>query len=69
MESVMSTKTAPFPQWSADELVAAVPAKLAPLHTFEFKLPANAAQLHRPSRRVTLSYVAKTGLSLFRVAH
>jgi hypothetical protein len=62
-----STETAFFPQWSADELAAAVPAKLAPLHTFEFKLPANAAQLHRPSRRVAQSYCTRSALPLFRI--
>lgn len=52
------------PRWSADELVAAVPAAL---HTFAFVPPANAAQLHRPSRRLALSYVARPALPLFRV--
>jgi hypothetical protein len=56
------------PNWSADELVAAVPAKRPPLHSFAFKLPANAAQPHRPSRHMTRHYVAQTALPLFRVA-
>ncbi len=64
-----STQTAFFPQWSADELAAAVAAPLPPLHTFEFTLPANAAQLHRPSRRMALCYSARRAPPLFRVAN
>ncbi len=64
-----STETAFFPQWSADDLVAAFPTALPPLHTFEFKLPANAAQLHRPSRRPTRGYAAQSTLPLFRIGN
>lgn len=65
-----ATETAFFPQWSADDLVAAVPAPPPPLHTFAFELPANAAQLHRPSRRLQTSrYCAQSALPLFRVAN
>ncbi len=64
-----SPQTAFFPQWSADALAAAVAAPLPPLHTFEFKLPANAAQRHRPSRRMALCYSARPALRLFRVVN
>ncbi len=65
-----STQTTFAPQWSADDLVAAVPVPLPPLHTFNFQLPANAAQLHRPSRRLQTSrYCAQPALPLFRVAN
>jgi hypothetical protein len=57
------------PLWSADDLVAIVPHRLPPLHTFEFRLPANAALLHRPSRRRTQSYANPSALPLFRIAN
>ena len=65
-----SAQTAFAPQWSADDLVAAVPVSLPPLHTFTFQLPANAAQLHRPSRRLQASrYCPQPALPLFRVGN
>jgi hypothetical protein len=57
------------PLWSADDLVAIVPQRLPPLHTFEFMLPANAALLHRPSRRLIRSYSSPSALPLFRIAN
>lgn len=55
-----------FPNWSADELAAAMPRALPPLHTFDFRPSANAAALHRP-RRTTQAYIAQAALTLFRV--
>jgi hypothetical protein len=41
----------PFlPQWTADELAAAVRLPLPPLHTFDFSPPANDDAPHRPRR-------------------
>ena len=57
------------PLWSADDLVAIVPQMLQPLHTFEFMLPANAAQLHRPSRRLSRCYSRPSALPLFRIGN
>lgn len=57
------------PLWSADDLIAIVPRPLPPLHTFEFMLPANAALLHRPSRRAARSYSNQSALPLFRIAN
>jgi hypothetical protein len=54
------------PNWSADELVAAVPQTMPALHSFVLQPPANAAALHRP-RRVAPAYVANTALMPFRV--
>ncbi len=55
-----------FPNWSADELAAAIPRALPPLHTFDFRLPANAATLHRP-RSTARSYVVQAVLTPFRI--
>lgn len=66
----ISAETAFFPHWSADDLVAAVPMSLPPLHTFTFELPANAALWHRPSCRLQTSrYCAQSALPLFRVGN
>jgi len=54
------------PQWSADDLAAAIPRAMPALHRFEFRLPANAAALHRPRRRL-VPFAASTALSTFRV--
>ncbi len=54
------------PNWSADELAAAVPQTMPALHTFAFQPPANDAQLHHP-RRVAPAYVANAALTPFRV--
>lgn len=57
----------PFaPHWSAEELTAAIPRALPPLHRFAFIPPANAAALHRP-RRASIAYVANPAPTLFRV--
>ncbi len=65
-----SAQTTYVPQWSADDLVAAVPVPLPPLYTFSFEPPANAAQLHRPGRRLQASrYCAQPALPLFRIAN
>ncbi|MFZ5636029.1 MAG: hypothetical protein ACOY82_05520 [Pseudomonadota bacterium] len=57
----------PFaPHWSAEQLAAAVPHALPPLHRFDFAPPANAAELHRPRRR-TAPYVAQAALAAFRI--
>lgn len=62
-----STQTTFAPHWSADDLAAAFPHSVPPLHTFEFKLPANAAELHRPSRRLARGYAPQSTLPLFRI--
>lgn len=54
------------PNWSADELTAAVPQTLPALHNFTFQPPANAAALHRP-RRIKPAYAAHAALAPFRV--
>jgi hypothetical protein len=64
-----SAQTAVAPHWSADELAAAIPRSLPPLHTVEFMPPANAAQMHRPSRRMSHGYSIQPALPLFRVAN
>ena len=64
------TQTAFAPQWSADDLVAAVPMPLPPLHTFTFELPANAGHGHRPSRRLQTSRsCTPSALPLFRIGN
>ena len=54
------------PNWSADELTAAVPQTMPALHAFAFQPPANAATVHHP-RRVASDYVANAALTPFRV--
>jgi hypothetical protein len=61
-----ATADAFAPHWSAEELAAAVPQALPPLHRFEFRLPANAAALHRP-RRSEAGYAAQRALRPFRI--
>jgi hypothetical protein len=52
-------------RWSADELIAAIPPSL---RHFAFQPPANAAVLHRSSRRLQdPRFAARSAMPIFRV--